>query len=108
MSSSGVFGPTPPGVNLSETQNAAVVNAVVSLMIIGTIFVVLRVIARTMQKGMSLALDDYLVMLGLVCSYHISGNAFSGYSLRSPALCTWNSHLLHCQYVYISQRNWSC
>jgi len=67
MSSSGVFGPPPPGVDLSETQNGSIVKAVVSLMVIGTAAVVLRLIARTKQKGVSMAIDDYLVILGLVC-----------------------------------------
>lgn len=67
MSSTGVFGPPPPGVDLSETQNDSIVKAAVVLMVIGTAAVVLRVIARTKQKGVSLAIDDYFVILGLVC-----------------------------------------
>ena len=69
MSNSGVFGPTPEGVDLSETQNVAVSSAVISLMVIATIFVLLRVAARAMQKGvtMALAVDDYCIAVGLVC-----------------------------------------
>lgn len=66
MSSSGVFGPPPPGIDLSETQNAAVIDAVISLTVIGTAAVVLRIIARAKTKGTTFALDDYLVIAGLV------------------------------------------
>lgn len=66
MSSSGVFGPAPPGIDLSKTQDGPIIKAVVSLMVIGSIFVALRVFARTMQKGISLDIDDYLIILGLV------------------------------------------
>lgn len=66
MSSSGIFGPTPKGIDLSETQNTAIMSAVISLMIIATIFVFLRIFARTMQKGITLAVDDYCIALGLV------------------------------------------
>lgn len=63
---SGVFGPAPPETNLDETQNASITSAVVSLMAIGTVAVAIRAIARTIQKGITLAADDYCVMVGLV------------------------------------------
>lgn len=66
MSASGVFGPAPEGINLLETQNESIKSAVISLMVIGTIFVGLRFIARAMQKGVKIAVDDYCVILGLV------------------------------------------
>lgn len=66
MSDSGVSGPTPEGTDLSQTQNTAISSAVISLMVIATIFVLLRLFARTMQKCISLAVDDYCIALGLV------------------------------------------
>jgi hypothetical protein len=66
MSASGVFGPAPEGIDLSKTQNAPIRNAVVSLMVIGTVFVGLRLVARRMQKAASLGLDDFCIILGLV------------------------------------------
>ena len=66
MWNSGILGPTLPGIDLSETQDGAIVKAVVILMVIGTILVALRLYARTMQKGITLDLDDYLILLGLV------------------------------------------
>lgn len=66
MSASGVFGPAPPGMDLSDTQNSAILKSVISLMVIATIFVLLRVYARTMQKDITLAMDDYCVLIGLV------------------------------------------
>lgn len=69
MSNSGVFGPTPDGVDLSKNQNAAISSAVISLMVIATIFVILRVVARTMQKGITLAVDDYCIAVGLLFAH---------------------------------------
>jgi hypothetical protein len=66
MWNSGILGPTLPGIDLSETQDGAIVKAVVILMVIRTILVALRLYARTMQKGITLDLDDYLILLGLV------------------------------------------
>ncbi len=68
MSASGVFGPAPPGIDLSKTQNTSITAAVVSLMVIGSIFVLLRLVARIMAKtrGATLAVDDYCIALGLV------------------------------------------
>lgn len=66
MSASGVFGPAPDGVDLSETQNDSIRSAVISLMVIGTVFVVLRFVARTLQKGVKIEADDYCIILGLV------------------------------------------
>lgn len=72
MSSSGVFGPPPPGVDLSETQNAAVIRAVVSLMAIGTVAVILRFVAQFMRDGKQLlSWDDYLIIPALVSGYQI-------------------------------------
>lgn len=62
----GDFGPAPPGVDLSENQNGKLLGAVVSVAICGTVAVALRVIVRMKAKDVKLALDDYLVMLGLV------------------------------------------
>ncbi|PVH85246.1 hypothetical protein DL98DRAFT_546260 [Cadophora sp. DSE1049] len=69
MSNSGVFGPTPNGVDLSKSQNAAISSAVISLMVIATIFMLLRVVARTMQKGIALAADDYCIAVGLLFAH---------------------------------------
>ncbi|ETI24669.1 hypothetical protein G647_04038 [Cladophialophora carrionii CBS 160.54] len=70
MSNSGVFGPTPPGVDLSETHNAAVVEAVVSLMVIGTVAVVLRFVSQFLRDGRKfLSWDDYLIIPALVLAH---------------------------------------
>ena len=72
MSNSGVFGPTPPGINLSETENAAVVTAVVTLMVIGTIAVVLRFVAQFLRDGRKfLSWDDFLIIPALVSGFEI-------------------------------------
>ncbi|KAH9218779.1 hypothetical protein DL95DRAFT_457982 [Leptodontidium sp. 2 PMI_412] len=63
--SSGVFGLTPDGIDLNETQSTAILSAVISLMVIATIFVVLRVVTRTIQKGTVFAVDDYCIEMGL-------------------------------------------
>ena len=67
MSNSGVFGPTPPGINLSQTQNEKVVKAVVSLMVIGTIAVILRFVSQFLRDGRKyLSWDDFLIIPALV------------------------------------------
>ena len=72
MSATGDFGSAPDGVDLSRNQNASIKSSVISLMVIATFFVILRMIARTRQKGESLALDDFCVVLGLVSPSELS------------------------------------
>lgn len=69
MSATGVFGPAPPGIDLSKTQNGSIVRAVVSLMVIGTLAVILRLASRVMSKKRKLAIDDYLIVVGLVSDF---------------------------------------
>jgi hypothetical protein len=66
MTSTGVFGPPPPGIDLTETQNVQIFSSVIALMTIGTIAVIARIVARRTRHGLGLAFDDYLVFLGLV------------------------------------------
>ncbi|KAH6713193.1 hypothetical protein BKA61DRAFT_675438 [Leptodontidium sp. MPI-SDFR-AT-0119] len=79
--SSGVFGLTPDGIDLNETQSTAILSAVISLMVIATIFVVLRVVTRTIQKGTVLAVDDYCIEMGLLLAlslvFHTEGILFA-------------------------------
>jgi hypothetical protein len=69
MSNSGVFGPTPPGVNLSETQDHQIFSSVIALMCIGTLAIGIRVAARTSRTGQGLAFDDYMCILGLLFAH---------------------------------------
>ncbi|OCL10403.1 hypothetical protein AOQ84DRAFT_289378 [Glonium stellatum] len=66
MSASGAFGPAPPGIDLSQNQNGQIFGAVITLMVIGTIAVIMRFIARRTPNSMSLAVDDYLIVAALV------------------------------------------
>jgi hypothetical protein len=91
MSASGVFGPAPEGIILAETQNASIKAAVISLMAIGTVAVILRFIARTMHKGMKLAMDDYCIALGLVSLLFCFECATP--TNHDLALCTWHCYL---------------
>lgn len=68
MSASGDFGPAPPGVNLSENQNGSMLGAVITLIILGTLSVVLRIYARTEFKKFRFSIDDYLSFAALVSS----------------------------------------
>jgi hypothetical protein len=43
MKATGDFGPAPPGIDLTENQQARMLGAVITLMIIGTLAVVLRI-----------------------------------------------------------------
>ncbi|EIT73050.1 hypothetical protein AO1008_08619 [Aspergillus oryzae 100-8] len=66
MSASGDFGPAPPGVNLSENQNGSMLGAVITLIILGTLSVVLRIYARTEFKKFRFSIDDYLSFAALL------------------------------------------
>jgi hypothetical protein len=66
MSNSGVWGDAPPGLNLAENQNGAIVGSVVSIMVIGLVAVILRLFTRLMKTGPGLAADDYVIMFALV------------------------------------------
>jgi hypothetical protein len=67
MSVSGDFGPAPPGVDLSENRDASILGAVITLMVVGTLAVVLRIYARTEFKKLShLTIDDYLIFVAMV------------------------------------------
>ncbi|OAG33888.1 hypothetical protein AYO21_12004 [Fonsecaea monophora] len=66
MSASGAFGPAPPGIDLSETKNGAVIRAVVSLMVIGTLAVMLRFVSQLMREKGKFSWDDYLIIPALV------------------------------------------
>lgn len=69
MSASGAFGPAPPGIDLSQNQNGQIFGAVITLMVIGTIAVIMRFIARRTPNSMSLAVDDYLIVAALIFAY---------------------------------------
>ncbi|KAJ9650081.1 hypothetical protein H2201_009320, partial [Coniosporium apollinis] len=62
MSASGDFGPAPPGVDLSENQNGMILGGVITLTIIGTAAVALRVVARMKAKDFEFFVDDYLII----------------------------------------------
>lgn len=62
----GDFGPAPPGLDLTENQNGRFLAAVISVAVFGTIAVILRLVVRIRRKEMRLALDDYLIVAGLV------------------------------------------
>ncbi|KAK4444715.1 hypothetical protein QBC34DRAFT_384933 [Podospora aff. communis PSN243] len=62
MSNSGAWGPTPPGVDLTEDQNMDIISSVVAIMVVGLSSVVLRMITRLMKTGPGLAADDYVIL----------------------------------------------
>jgi hypothetical protein len=68
MSASGMWGPAPPGVDLTETQHADIIGSVVVIMIIGLSSVVLRLFTRLSHSGPGLAEDDYVIMAAAVSS----------------------------------------
>ncbi|KAH9908545.1 hypothetical protein F4778DRAFT_717585 [Xylariomycetidae sp. FL2044] len=65
MSSSGVWGPPPPDVDLSETQAGSIVGSVTATMALGVLAVALRLLAR-FKAGTRLAIDDYCILLALI------------------------------------------
>lgn len=66
MSNSGAWGPAPPGVVLSENQNANIIFSVTVVMALGISAVVLRIIARLSRRGPGLGEDDFVVVAAAV------------------------------------------
>jgi hypothetical protein len=73
MLATGDFGPAPPGVNLADNQTSEMLGAVITLMIVGTLAVILRIYTRTSASQADFGIDDYLVFIALV-STSASGN----------------------------------
>ncbi|OCK82620.1 hypothetical protein K432DRAFT_471464, partial [Lepidopterella palustris CBS 459.81] len=69
MAATGDFGPAPAGTNLAENQNAQIFGAVITLMVIGTVGVVMRWVARKTPDSIALAIDDYLIVAALIFAY---------------------------------------
>ncbi|KAF2498225.1 hypothetical protein BU16DRAFT_287634 [Lophium mytilinum] len=65
----GDFGPAPPGMNLADNQNGVTYGAVITLMIIGTVSVVLRFMARMKPGQVQLAMDDWLIVGALIFAW---------------------------------------
>lgn len=70
MEATGDFGPVPPGIDLAMNQQTQMLAAVISLMIIGTLAVILRVYTRAKTSQTNFGLDDFLILAALV-SVHI-------------------------------------
>ncbi|EEU38096.1 uncharacterized protein NECHADRAFT_84327 [Fusarium vanettenii 77-13-4] len=64
MSASGAWGPAPPGVDLSESQDREILTSVITIMVIGITAVILRLAARLKSRA-RLGLDDYCVLAAL-------------------------------------------
>ncbi|RSL92461.1 hypothetical protein CEP52_013817 [Fusarium oligoseptatum] len=64
MSASGAWGPAPPDVDLSESQDREILTSVITMMAIGIAAVILRLTARLKARA-RLGLDDYCVMAAL-------------------------------------------
>lgn len=61
------WGPVPAGIDLTEKQDEEILRSVTALMTLGILAVVIRLIAR-FKSGISIAADDYLILLALVSS----------------------------------------
>ncbi|EAQ90290.1 hypothetical protein CHGG_02225 [Chaetomium globosum CBS 148.51] len=67
MSSSGAWGPAPPGVDLTEHQNRDLIGSVVAVMVLGLFAVALRLFVRLTHRGPGLAEDDYFIVFAATC-----------------------------------------
>ncbi|KAK3299616.1 uncharacterized protein B0H64DRAFT_102723 [Chaetomium fimeti] len=67
MSSSGAWGPVPPGVDLTEHQSADIIGSVVAVMVLGLAAVVMRLFVRLTHRGPGLAEDDYVIVFAAIC-----------------------------------------
>ncbi|CAI7675577.1 unnamed protein product [Penicillium discolor] len=69
MEVTGDFGPVPPGIDLAVNQQTQMLGAVITLMIIGTLAVILRVYTRAKTSQTSFGLDDFLILAALWFAY---------------------------------------
>lgn len=60
-----VFGPVPANTDLSEDTKSANDAAVISLLVIATISVVLRILSRKVSRA-GVKADDYMMIVALV------------------------------------------
>ncbi|OQE81609.1 hypothetical protein PENNAL_c0040G02285 [Penicillium nalgiovense] len=66
----GNFGPVPPGViDLAENQQTQMLGAVITLMVVGTLAVLLRVYTRAKTSQTNFGLDDFLIFAALWFAY---------------------------------------
>lgn len=66
MRVNGDFGPSTPGMDLTEHQTPGMLGAVIALMIIGTLAVILRIYIRVRTSQTNFGLDDLLIFAALV------------------------------------------
>ncbi|OQE38380.1 hypothetical protein PENCOP_c008G02493 [Penicillium coprophilum] len=86
----GDFGPAPPGLDLAENQTGTLLGAVIPVAVLATTAVALRIVGPIKRKDVrSLAVDDYLIMAGLLFSWGTAISCFisipygNGYHLQS-------------------------
>jgi hypothetical protein len=66
MSNSGVWGPTPAGVDLNGNLRSDIIASVAVVTILALAAVGLRLFARLSRAGPGLGVDDYAVIAALV------------------------------------------
>ncbi|OQE07721.1 hypothetical protein PENVUL_c012G04440 [Penicillium vulpinum] len=86
----GDFGPVPPGVDLAENQTGNLLGAVITVAVLATTAVILRLCAPMKKKeARKLAIDDYLIIAALLFSWGTAISCFisiphgNGYHLQS-------------------------
>lgn len=87
-----VFGPPPAGVDLADSRVSENNAAVAVLLGLATIAVILRFIARIIQRS-GLMADDWTIILALVCSYpthwsHEATKPRASAADKAPFLCS--------------------
>lgn len=66
---SGIWGPAPAGVDLSQNQNTNIVASVAVVMVIGLTAVTFRLFARLSRTGPGTGIDDYIILAALVSAF---------------------------------------
>ncbi|KAJ5375790.1 hypothetical protein N7517_007796 [Penicillium concentricum] len=69
MKATGNFGPAPPGIDLAENQESQMLGAVITMMIIGSLAVLLRVYTRARTTQTHFGVDDFLIFAALWFAY---------------------------------------
>lgn len=61
-----IFGPPPPGVDLSEDQSSTVVAPIAVVLVLAIVGVCLRFTTRHVVEAQRMAADDFFIIFALV------------------------------------------
>ncbi|KAF4309085.1 putative integral membrane protein pth11-like protein [Botryosphaeria dothidea] len=72
-----LFGPPPPGLDLSEDQSSKLITPVIVVLVFAVATVTLRVITRVTTKSQKMEADDILILFGLLFAFGNAATVFA-------------------------------